>query len=330
MRLAAVAINGILDLKNFYPLALELKTKHSINVDILGYRPDIANLTKLYDGLIVGSDWNQNAALVQAFNAAGRKTILLQSEGMFFQESQWYVGKAPIAKAACLWGPIHKDIFLRRGYTGALAVAGPPRFDIYWKFPPAMSKRMVYKKLGLPDLDRPYVVYLCQFFPRHEFGDALFQNQIDLTRSAAGIADIGYAVIKTHPQESKDYFSRSEVLGGSLPDHVRILDTGGHTEAIEISTLMYHAAGVVTFSSTAAIEAMMMGRRPPSSRTGWSRRWRTARSRAFRPIRQPTNSPASSRRASPRTATRASPPASCQATSTASTPPRRPTSSPGW
>ncbi|WP_072389306.1 methyltransferase domain-containing protein [Hyphomicrobium sp. CS1BSMeth3] len=261
MRFLAVVVNGILDLKNFYPLSLELMAKHSIFVDIVGFRPALTSAASQYDGLIVGSDWNQNAELVRAFKVAGKTTVLLQSEGMFVEAKKWYVGKAPLTDLACLWGPEHADIFMGRGYNGAMVVTGPPRFDTYYNFRPAMARDKVYETLGLRDPSKPFILYLGQYFPKHEFGSALLQSQIQLTRFAGDSSADYYAIVKSHPQEApKSYFSRSEVLGPNKSDHVLVADRGSHTEAIEISTLLHFSSGVVTFSSTAAIEAMLLGR----------------------------------------------------------------------
>lgn len=118
----------------------------------------------------------------------------------------------------------------------------------------------MYEAIGLEDESRPFVLYLGQFFPKAEFGEALYQNQIDLTKFAGESPETIYSVIKSHPQEhAPDYFSRADLLQGAGPS-VKIIDRGGHTETVEVSTLIYYSKGVVKFSSTAAIEAMMMGR----------------------------------------------------------------------
>ena len=261
MKLLAVAINGLLDLKNFYPLALALKAKHGIDMDIMAYAPDLQDLAPRYNGLVVGSDWNQNAALVQHFNAKKKKTILCQSEGLFVDPDQWYIGKAPITRAACLWGPVHEEIFRARGYTGNTVVCGPPRFDLYWRFRPTVSKRDIYKAFGMEDKGRPYIVVLCQHFPAQEFGEDLHQTQVDLMRLAPNLMPKGYVIVKAHPQEpAADFAARRALLGATLPAHLRIADSGAHSEQVDISSLISYADGVVTFSSTAALEAMMLGR----------------------------------------------------------------------
>ena len=174
MRYLAVALNGILDLRNFYPLALELLAKHSIVVDVATFEDGQAKLAQLYDGLIVGSDWNQNGDLVRAFRAAGKRTVLLQSEGMFLDPRQWYAGAFPLTDLACLWGAEHETIFRERGYGGATVITGPPRFDIYAGFRPLLGREEVYETLGLDDPGKPYILVLGQFFPEEEFGEALY------------------------------------------------------------------------------------------------------------------------------------------------------------
>jgi len=261
MRLLAVSINGLLDLKNFLPLALETMSKHSIGVDVVHFRTTLSDFVDSYDGVIVGSDWNQNGALVDAFKAAGKRTILLQSEGMFLEEHEWYVGKAPRTDIACVWGPEHARIFRSRGYAGHIVVVGPPRFDLYNNFKPVLTKEQVYMTLGLEVTDKPIILYLGQFFPKHEFGEALYDTQIALTKFAAQTPQSFYGLIKCHPQETAShYFSRSDLIAENKPSTVRVVDRGGHTEAVDVSTLIYHSAAVVTYSSTAAIEAMFLGR----------------------------------------------------------------------
>lgn len=261
MRLLAVSINGLLDLKNFYPLALETVSKHSVGVDVVQFRTTLANLVDSYDGLIVGSDWNQNGMLVDAFKEAGKRTILLQSEGMFLEEDKWYAGKAPRTDLACVWGPEHARIFRSRGYDGRIVVAGPPRFDLYNNFKPVLTREQVYAKFGLEASSKPFILYLGQFFPKHEFGQGLYDTQIALTKFAAQTPQSFYALIKCHPQEAASlYFSRADLIAENKPATVRVVDRGGHTEAVDVSTLIYHSAAVVTYSSTAAIEAMFLGR----------------------------------------------------------------------
>lgn len=261
MRLLAIVINGLLDLKNFYPVALELTGRYSMPVDVLEYRPDRAGLASEYDALIVGSDWNANGAIVEAFRAAGKPTILLQSEGMFIEATQWYGGIVPVTDLACLWGPEHERIFAARGYRGQAVVTGPPRFDIYHQFRPGLDRTALYARLGLEDEARDYVLFLGQFFPIDEFGEALFQSQIALTEYACRTPASHYALIKCHPQElAARFFSRAEIAARDGHAGVRVVDRGVHTEKVDPSTLIHHAAAIVTFSSTGAFEALMLGR----------------------------------------------------------------------
>ncbi len=257
MKFVAVAINGILDLKNFYPLSIELRTKHGIWVDVIGHKPGLEAIERSYDGLIVGSDWNQNAPIVDAFNKSGKPTILVQSEGMFIDEALWYVGTTPRCLLSCVWGPEHEAIFRKRGYKGKIIVSGPPRFDTYYNFRPVMTKGDVYKTLGLADLSKPYILYVGQFFHIAEFGEALYNQQVELTKFAAQTGASFYGIIKSHPQETPaNFFSRESVIEQQGQDHIKIIDQSGHSEAVEISTLIYYSKCVVTFSSTAAIEAI--------------------------------------------------------------------------
>ena len=261
MRYLAVSINGILDLKNFYPLALELTKKYHFTVDIMTHMSGLENLVPIYDGLIVGTDWNENSALVLAFKNAGKKTVLLQSEGMFIDENAWYLGKSPLTDAACVWGLEHAQIFRKRGYRGNVFVSGPPRFDSYYNFKPQMSREDVYHALGLEDLSKPYLLYLGQFFPKDEFGEALFNQQIELTQFAGKTPSQYYGLIKAHPQETPERtFSRLDILGPSRQSNIRLIDSGRHTETIDISTLLYYAELSITFSSTAAVEAMLISK----------------------------------------------------------------------
>jgi SAM-dependent methyltransferase len=210
---------------------------------------------------MVGSDWNQNRDLVERFNELGKKSILLQSEGMFLDNDQWYVRTVPVSKLLCLWGGVHKDIFRRRGYRGEISVTGAPRLDVYHKFNPSLSREEVYRRLSLDDIGRPYIVYLGQYFNEAEWGKELYEGQIALTEFACETPSEYYALVKCHPQEDKNnFFSREELCARRGGENVRVTDRGGHTESVEITTLLYYAAGVVSFSSTASIEAALLGR----------------------------------------------------------------------
>lgn len=212
MRVLAVAINGILDLKNMLPVSLELYAQHSIPVDVVFYRSDILGQIDHYDAIMVGSDWNQNRDLVERFNELGKKSILLQSEGMFLDNDQWYVRTVPVSKLLCLWGGVHKDIFRRRGYRGEISVTGAPRLDVYHKFNPSLSREEVYRRLSLDDIGRPYIVYLGQYFNEAEWGKELYEGQIALTEFACETPSEYYALVKCHPQEDKNnFFSREEL-----------------------------------------------------------------------------------------------------------------------
>jgi len=261
MHLLAVSINGLLDTKNFYPLALELKAKHSINVDICSFKKDLVDKIAQYDGLIVGSDWNQNADIVRAFNERGKKTFLVQSEGMFLDEKQWYARKPPITQYACLWGHVHERIFRERGYRGISIVTGPPRLDTYLNFKPSLTREEVYSEIGLDDPKKDYILFIGQFFAEGEWGRPLFDAQVALTEFACKTPDDFYAVVKSHPQEATSaFFSRAELCKRIGGGHVVVVDRGAHTEAVEITTLLYHAGAVVSFSSTASMEAAFLGR----------------------------------------------------------------------
>jgi len=268
MKLLAVSINGILDLKNMLLLSKTLLARHSINLDVSVYRSDLADAATHYDGLIVGSDWNANSELVSAFKAKGKATILVQSEGLFVDPDHWYMGKAPQTDLACLWGPIHKTIFLQRGYAGTGIVTGPPRFDIYHKFQPEFTKEECYDLLGLSNLNRPFVLFLCQHFPKNEWGDIIAQNQMDFTRFATNRSENYTPVLKIHPQESPEYFTeRLQNIPSDANDYMVVTGNGSSSEPIDIDSLLYYSAGAVSFSSTALFEALLL-KRPAGVYTG--------------------------------------------------------------
>ena len=82
-----------------------------------------------------------------------------------------------------------------------------------------------------------------------------------MTAFAASLDPGRYVLVKSHPQESaQHYFSRADLIPDARRDEVRVVDRGGHTEAVDVSTLLYHAECVLTYSSTAAIEAMLLNR----------------------------------------------------------------------
>lgn len=261
MNLLGVYINGILDTKNMHPVSNELLAAHSINLDVMAYRKNLIESTSLYHGLVVGSDWNANAALVESFKKAGKKTILLQSEGMFLNQDHWYRGRAPATHLACVWGPIHREIFISRGYSGECAVTGPPRFDLYSDFKPSVSREELYSILGLPDLSKGYVLFLCQFFPSHEWGEELLVEQLQFTRFAASPVQGHYSLIKIHPQEPAESFTKKRdlIVGAGNADAI-VIGHGSHSEPVDVSTLVYHSSGVISYSSTVLFEAALLGK----------------------------------------------------------------------
>jgi 2-polyprenyl-3-methyl-5-hydroxy-6-metoxy-1,4-benzoquinol methylase len=248
-------------LKNFAPLALELKTRHGITLDIVTFDRFSNDFLSRYDAVIVGSDWNQNRLIVEQFERLGKGTILVQSEGMFLDASKWYVGKAPQTELACVWGAVHAEIFRDRGYRGDIAITGAPRLDIYHNFHPKLQRDEIYQRLGIASDPRPYVLFLGQFFPEQEFGSALISLQKEMTRFACQTPDSFRALVKSHPQENAGgYFSRAEIVQQADVTNVTVVDSGGHTEAVELTALLAEAALVVSFSSTASIEAALLGR----------------------------------------------------------------------
>ncbi|MCA3351576.1 MAG: hypothetical protein INF97_13360 [Roseomonas sp.] len=261
MRLLGLCVNGILDAKNFLPLAIELRTRHRIILDVMDFGSFTDELVGRYDGLVVGSDWNQNRKIVEKFLSLGKRTVLVQSEGMFIDPAKWYIGKPPITGLACLWGNVHAELFRARGYHGEIAVTGPPRFDIYHRFISRFSRSEIFERLGIYRDARPYVLFLGQFFPKGEFGPALMGIQKQMTEFACRTPSSFRVLIKCHPQETQaGYFSRADIVKAAGTDHVTVVDNGGHTELIEITNLISEAELVVSYSSTASIEAALLGR----------------------------------------------------------------------
>jgi hypothetical protein len=261
MRLLGICLNGILDAKNLFPLAMELRARHRILLDVIDFGSFTDELTGRYDGLVVGSDWNQNGRIVKQFLSLGKRTILVQSEGLFIDPEKWYFGKSPISGFACLWGNVHAELFRSRGYSGEIAVTGPPRFDIYHRFVPRFSRSEIFERLGIYQDTRPYVLFLGQFFPEGEFGPALMSIQKRMTEFACQTASCFRVLIKCHPQEPQaGYFSRADIVKAAGKDYVTVVDKGAHTELIEVTNLIAEARLVVSYSSTASIEAVLLGR----------------------------------------------------------------------
>ena len=257
--LLGVTINGLLDAQNMRPLAERLWQRAGIRLELATYDPNLAKATDQYGGLVVGQDWHLNTELVVLFKLAELPTILLQSEGLFLSEEHWYRGTAPLCDLVLTWGRRHADIFRRRGYQGRLVVTGPPRFDRYHDFRPTLTRAELLQRLELAAGSR-LVVFLCQFFPEHEFGPRLKEIQILLTQAATRTPDALHPVIKCHPQEYPDlYIDRQAIVTAAGGRDVTVLDIPAHTETIEISTMLYHADLAITYSSTTAFEAILLG-----------------------------------------------------------------------
>lgn len=251
--------NGILDEKNFDRLKGHLQGQgHEVVSAHVSYAGKFD-----YDVLIVGQDWHHSTRpIVNKANSLGRKTILVQSEGLFVERAKWYHSAAPVCKAACVWGKIHEDTFRERGYKGNIYVCGPPRYDRYYGFTPQIDKNLCYQKLGIP-AHKSLVTFATQYFDGTQ-GPTKYLNEgqrgmtIAMSR-LAGSDDLA-PIIKMHPQEvlGATGFDRVQVAKQTHPA-AKVIDVEPHSELIEIGTLIYHSSVWVAYTSSTIFEAALLG-----------------------------------------------------------------------
>ena len=227
-----VLINETLDRANMEPVA-EVLSLYGIKTVISSYDGRLGACEA--DAVVLGHDWSECARnVINEWKIAGKKTILLQHEGFFSIEEDWYNGSYPICDLALLWGEAHADIFKSRGYDGNHVITGPIHFDQHTK-EKKITKDSVARSINIsPDLG--WNVFATQHFDRE--GNWKARNLIQRELGQEHAKRHYMPIFKLHPQEDNNMrkllgFDRKEVLDINpncefiqhCPDLIRVADT---------------------------------------------------------------------------------------------------------
>ena len=260
MRLMFLYVNGRLDTDNFFAVMALLREKGHV-CEMVDYKHSRENLEK-FDAVCVGHDWSKfTRPIIREANRIGRKTFLIQSEGLFVVRNEWYRKQRPLCQYVATWGPIHEEIFRQRGYKGEIEICGPPRYDKYHCFKPSITKAKCFNLIGVPTSNK-IVVFMSQFFDQGPVAK-LHHAQKKLTAAVARLASLKNItpVIKIHPQErdgQKTGFSRVKVAAQANKKCV-VIDPKGHQHTLEVEDLIYYSSAVISYTSSTLFESTLLG-----------------------------------------------------------------------
>ena len=138
---------------------------HSFNNDKERYISIIAEMILRLqpDGLLVTHDWLPfHVEIINIFKEYKIPVILILHEGVFQNVDKYYSATIPISDKALVWGELHKNIFIERGYPEEkIRVVGSIKLNKYKLFKPFLSRDDFFKTCGL-DKDRKTIIYCCQ------------------------------------------------------------------------------------------------------------------------------------------------------------------------
>ena len=216
------------------------------------------------DALVVCQDWHPLSRQPVAVARDMRiPTACVLGEGFFINESEYYWAEPPVSDFMLVWGELHRDLFLRRGYPeDRLRITGPPRMDHYASFDPPCERAHFLRAIGCdPNTDPKVVTFATQPFGDQGEVETLNAAKLQSLNLLAQIArELGFLlVVKVHPLENGenscvDYarFQRRN------DDCVRVTNLGPHQETVDIHSMIYHSQVWCAYSSSTLLEAALV------------------------------------------------------------------------
>lgn len=121
------------------------------------------NYTDGIQGFLISHDWlNVHQVIVKIFQQLDIPTILLTHEGVFQNRTIFYESKAPISDLALVWGELHKEIFVERGFpANKIYPVGSIKLNNMKNFSCDLSREEFFQKTGL-DAHKKTIIYCCQ------------------------------------------------------------------------------------------------------------------------------------------------------------------------
>lgn len=213
-------------------------------------------------GLIVTLDWSPvMRLLVEEARKLGLPTAMLLHEGIFFEQDLYYggAGVVPVVDRALVWGELHRDLFVSRGYPPErIAVVGSAKLSAAAAIRPRFAASQWRARLGL-DPERPVVLFALQPLDNVAGREAARAAQrraiLDAARATAGRVSL---VLRPPPADLPELLPEG-ARTGRLGPHARVVDPGPEPERAPGETLAQSAA-VLSMGSTMLIEAVALGR----------------------------------------------------------------------
>lgn len=149
------------------------------------------------------------------------------------------------------WGKASVDWYGKFGNpVDKCEVIGNPLFDIFKDWRPKVSRDEFFRNFKL-DRNKQIILFVTQHFGKFSsfWTDDLFLVMSDKVSKALAQFSNKQLVIKLDPYESTDCYARR--ASSILPDNVVVVKN------FDIYTLLYFSDLLITFNSTAALEAML-------------------------------------------------------------------------
>jgi capsular polysaccharide export protein len=123
------------------------------------------------DGLLVTYDWLPfMIEIINIFKEQNIPVVMILHEGVFQDTDLYYDGVVPISDKTLVWGELHKEIFIERGYPKEkISIVGSIKLDNYKAFKASLSRDDFFNICGL-DEEKKTIMYCCQFCDK-QYGD---------------------------------------------------------------------------------------------------------------------------------------------------------------
>lgn len=114
-------------------------------------------------GFLITHDWlPAHQVVVKIFQKLGVQTVLITHEGVFQNRNLFYDSKAPICDIALVWGRLHKEIFIERGYSSEkIFEVGSIKLNKMKNFSFNVDKDKFFSITNL-HADKKTILYCCQ------------------------------------------------------------------------------------------------------------------------------------------------------------------------
>lgn len=221
------------------------------------------------DGLLLTHDWPKTfQVIIKAFNKLQIKTICIVHEGVFQNEDIFYDSQKPISDLVLCWGELHKNIFIKRGYSkDAIIPVGSIKLNSYKHFSPKISKEDMFSKLNI-DVNKKTILYCCQLCD-NQWGNQDFallkQREVIMDLVKISQNNNYNLIIRNAPANPslilpKEFIKKLENFSNVCVDGFDLTESQKSTYITNSSDNLFYSNIIVGMNTTMQLEASILNK----------------------------------------------------------------------